>query len=187
MDRNRPLRILVVDDNDANRAFAAAVMEDEGFEVQAAASANAGLRVFSTFQPDCVLLDVKMPDKDGFEACGELRALPLGDAVTIVFVTAVRNAEIFERAIQVGGDDCIAKPVLPTELIGRVRLAVRARALSVDMVKLHENLGECRDELIRLDAVAAGFRSSSLHGALDRLTHHVDQMLTLSADAPRGA
>ena len=180
MEATRALRILVVDDNEANRAFATAAMEDEGYEVLSASSGISALHSFSTFKPDCVLLDLKMPEKDGFETCRELRALPGGAGVAVVLVTAVRTPEIFDRAIRAGADDFVAKPVLPNELVGRVRIAVRARAISTSVFELREMIAEVA-QLKRQAAGLAG--SSSLLGTIERLNDHATRMLSLIPDA----
>ena len=63
----RPPTILVVDDNEANRALAQATLEDEGYRVVLAAGGAAGIAAFQNARPDCVLLDVRMPEIDGFD------------------------------------------------------------------------------------------------------------------------
>lgn len=68
--------ILVVDDNDANRALARGALEDEGYRVVLARGGAEGIAVFEASHPDCVLLDVRMPDLDGFTVCERIRALP---------------------------------------------------------------------------------------------------------------
>lgn len=66
-------KVLVVDDNAENRALAQATLEDEGYEVLLAGSGEEALALFEAHGPDCVLLDVRMPDMDGFEVCSRRR------------------------------------------------------------------------------------------------------------------
>src|SRR5689334_20061807 len=115
--------VLVVDDNAENRALAKATLEEEDIRVVLAQSGEEGIAAFVQTQPDCILLDIRMPGMDGIVTCERIRALDGGDQVAIVFVTAQRDVETFDRAIRVGGDDFITKPFRPSELIVRVQTA----------------------------------------------------------------
>ena len=113
---NRP-RVLVVDDNQQNRALAKATLELESYEVVLASNGEEALRLFEEQAPACVLLDVRMPRMEGPETCKRLRALPGGMDVPIVFLTAARDVDTFEAALAAGGDDFLTKPVQPTEMV----------------------------------------------------------------------
>src|SRR5579859_5144968 len=98
-------KILVVDDNEVNRSLAQHTLEDEGYEVVLAAGGAEGIDAFQKEQPDCVLLDVRMPDVDGFVVCERIRALPQGSETPVLFLTALRDVDTFDRALHAGGDD----------------------------------------------------------------------------------
>src|SRR5690348_2675177 len=123
--------VLVVDDNEQNRALAKATLEMENFEVLLASRGEEALALFESNSPDCVLLDVKMPGMDGPETCRRLRALSGGKEVPVVFLTASRDVDTFEAALAAGGDDFLTKPVQTTELVLRVQTALRMRQLDV--------------------------------------------------------
>ena len=142
--------ILVVDDNEANRALAQSTLEDEGYRVLLATGGEEGIRAFETDAPDCVLLDVRMPDVDGLVACERMRALPNGKETPILFLTASRDVDTFDRALQAGGDDFLTKPIRPTELIVRVQSALKLRRMNVELREHYELLKTHRDDLIRL-------------------------------------
>jgi signal transduction histidine kinase len=142
--------ILVVDDNEANRALALHTLEDEGYRVVLATGGEEAIAVFERERPDCVLLDVRMPGVDGFAACERMRALPGGAETPIVFLTALRDIETFDRALRAGGDDFLAKPVRPTELVIRVQSALRLRRLSDELREHYALLKRQRDDLVRL-------------------------------------
>ena len=142
--------VLVVDDNAENRALAKAALEDEGIRAVLASTGEEGLVAFAQEQPDCILLDIRMPGMDGIAACERIRAMPGGDQVAIIFITAQRDVETFDRAVGAGGDDFITKPFRPGELIVRVRTALRLRRIAAERGQLSIELKRQRDELQRL-------------------------------------
>jgi len=143
-------KILVVDDNAANRALARATLDDEGYDVIEAADGEAGIQAFQAHHPDCILLDVRMPGTDGLAACARIRALPGGADVPIVFLTALRDLDTFDQALAVGGDDFLNKPVRPNELLVRVQSAVKLRRMSADLREHYDLVRHQRDDLMRL-------------------------------------
>lgn len=143
-------KILVIDDNSQNRALAQATLEDEGYVVLLASSGEEGMTAFEAERPDCVLLDVRMPGTDGFAVCSRIRALPEGADTPIIFLTALRDVDTFDRALRAGGDDYLTKPVRPTELVIRVQAALKFRRMSAELREHYELVRRQRDDLIRL-------------------------------------
>lgn len=143
-------RVLVVDDNAQNRALAQATLEDEGYEVVLASDGAAAIEAFTAHHPACILLDIQMPGMDGVTACEQIRALPGGDEVAIVFITAQRDVDTFDRALAAGGDDFLTKPVRPSELVVRVHAALRIRRLAGERSELYAQVKSQRDALQRL-------------------------------------
>jgi signal transduction histidine kinase len=142
--------ILVADDNAENRAVAKATLEDEGYDILLAADGEQAVAAFSERSPDCVLLDIKMPKMDGVAACRAIRALPGGQDVPVVFLTALRDVETFDRAQLAGGDDFMTKPYRPTELALRVQAALRLRRVASERNDLYAQVKQQRDDLQRL-------------------------------------
>lgn len=143
-------KILVVDDNEANRALATSTLEDEGYEVTVAAGGAEGIAAFERERPDCVLLDVRMPGMDGIAVCQRIRALDGGAHTPVLFLTAQRDVDTFDRAVVAGGDDFLTKPVRPTELVLRVESALKLRRMSVELREHYDLLRRQRDDLLRL-------------------------------------
>lgn len=156
-------RVLVVDDNPANRALAQGTLEDEGYGVLLAESGAEALVLFERERPDCVLLDVRMPQMDGFEVCKRIRALPSGAETPIVFLTALRDVDTFDEALRAGGDDFLTKPVRPTELVVRVQAAMQLRKLRLELREHYDLLRHQRDDLMRLQLQKERLMSFIVH------------------------
>ncbi|HEU4730212.1 MAG TPA: hybrid sensor histidine kinase/response regulator [Kofleriaceae bacterium] len=150
MDDGRPNVVLIVDDNAENRALARATLEDEGYRVVLASSGPEGVAAFARSRPDCVLLDIQMPGMDGITACRLIRESPGGRDVPIVFVTAQRDVETFDRARLAGGDDFLTKPVRPTELVLRMQVAMKLHRIATERNELFELIRRQRDDVMRL-------------------------------------
>ena len=143
-------RILIVDDNEANRALAAATLEGEDYELELCSSGPEAIAAFTARAPDCILLDIRMPGMTGIEVCEKIRALPGGAETPIVFLTAQRDVDTFDAASKVGGDDFLTKPFRPTELVLRVQAALRLRRLNAENREYYELARRQRDDLMRL-------------------------------------
>jgi signal transduction histidine kinase len=162
--------ILVVDDNLDNCALAQATLEDDDCKVIVAMSGAAALKAFETKRPDCVLLDVRMPGMDGFEVCERIRAMPGGHDIPVVFLTALRDLETFDRALRAGGDDFLTKPIRPAELLVRVQAAVRLRRMSVDLREHYDLVRRQRDDLMRVQLQKERLTSFLVHDLKNPVT-----------------
>jgi signal transduction histidine kinase len=186
-------KILVVDDNEANRSLAKATLEDEGYAVVLATGGAEGIAAFTTESPDCVLLDVRMPDIDGFGVCERLRALPRGPETPILFLTALRDVDTFDRALRAGGDDFLTKPVRPTELVVRVQTALELRRVKAELADHYTLLKRQRDDLQRLQLQKerlSAFVVHDLKNPVNTIDLHAQLLVrdkTLSADARESA
>jgi two-component system sensor histidine kinase/response regulator len=159
----RPPKILVVDDNEANRALAQGTLEDEGFEVVLASGGKAGVLAFEQDRPDCVLLDVRMPDVDGFAACQLIRSLPGGRETPVIFLTALRDVDTFDSALRAGADDFLTKPMRPAELVARVQTVLKIRRLGAELREHYALLKRQRDDLLRVQLQKERLMSFVVH------------------------
>jgi diguanylate cyclase (GGDEF)-like protein len=129
MSTSQPVRVLVVDDDGTLREIAAAMLENAGFAVETAPSGAAALAACARRLPDLVLLDVEMPDGNGYQACADIRLLPGGADVPIVMVTGFDDPASINLAYDAGATDFVVKPINWTLLAHRIRYVLRgARA-----------------------------------------------------------
>jgi two-component system cell cycle response regulator DivK len=105
------LTILYIEDNEGNRLLVRRVLEAEGYKVLEAADGPTGLEVVSQSSLDLILLDINLPEKDGYELAGELRDVPGMDEVPIVALTANVMKGDRERTLAAGCDGYIQKPI----------------------------------------------------------------------------
>lgn len=155
--------VLVADDNAENRALAKATLEDEGYTVVLANDGEQAVAAFSRESPGCILMDIRMPVLDGIAACERIRALPGGSDVAIIFLTAQREVETFDKALAVGGDDFVTKPFRPAELIVRVQTAMRLHQIATERGELVAQIKHQRDDLQRLQLQKEQFAAFLVH------------------------
>jgi len=116
-------RVLVVDDEQSITQLVSTVLRYEGFEVETASDGRAAVQAARTFRPDLVVLDVMLPDLDGFEV---YRRLANGSsAVPVLFLTARDSTEDRVHGLTLGADDYVGKPFSLEELVARVRAVLR--------------------------------------------------------------
>jgi diguanylate cyclase (GGDEF)-like protein len=123
---NRRSLVLVVDDDAALRLLMRASLEQSGFAVLEAEDGSKALQSFTERSPGIVLMDVEMPNMDGFSACAALRRLPHGQDTPVLMVTGHDDVESVDRAFEVGATDFLPKPINWALLGYRVRYLLRA-------------------------------------------------------------
>ncbi len=130
-DNEKPLppsKVLVVDDNAQNRELLEAYMEDlDGVSTLSATDGEDALAKVAADKPDLILLDVMMPRTSGFEVCKRLKSNPDTKHIPIIMVTALHEMGDIERAVEVGTDDFVTKPVNRIDLLARVTSLLRLR------------------------------------------------------------
>ena len=143
-ETSRPNRILVVDDEATVRQLARMSLATVGFEVYEAVDGPSALSAAAHISPDCILLDVAMPDMSGLEACRALRADPRTAQCTILMLTIGNDPRDKIEAFTSGADDYIIKPFSPRNLVNRVHSAIRRRRedLRPNLPLEHQSAGD---------------------------------------------
>ena len=130
-------RVLVVDDVLPNVKLLEAKLSSEYFDVITAMDGPTALERIAEHPPDIVLLDVMMPNMDGFEVCRRIRKNPKSAHIPVVMVTALSDTEDRVRGLEAGADDFLTKPVNDVALFARVRSLVRLKMM-MDELRLRE-------------------------------------------------
>ncbi|MCS6975653.1 MAG: response regulator [Gemmatales bacterium] len=120
-------RILIADDNPQGVELLEAYLSEMDCDIRTAADGEETLRVVGEWQPDLILLDVMMPRISGFEVCKRLRSNPRTRDIAVLMVTALDQPSDIDRAVEVGTDDFLTKPINKTELLLRVRSLLKGR------------------------------------------------------------
>ena len=127
-------RLLLVDDEENLRSMLEAALRHLGFDVQSAATGREALAAVAADQPAVIVLDVMLPDLDGFEVCRRLRTE--GTRTPVLFLTARDGTEDKVRGLTLGGDDYLVKPFSLEELVARVQAVLRRSGLAQPDVRL---------------------------------------------------
>jgi putative two-component system response regulator len=126
-------RILVVDDLEANRKLLGSLLTRDGYWVTFAEDGRAALDMVARDQPDLVLMDVMMPNLNGFDACLTIKRNPITRLTPVVLITALQNSEDRIRGLDAGADDFLSKPFNAHELRARVRSLIRIKRYTDDL------------------------------------------------------
>src|ERR1700704_2120145 len=113
--------LLVVDNQESNIQVVGAALGRLGFEILPANSGAQAFQRLAVRRPDLILLDLLMPEMDGFEVCRRIRENPEWTEIPIIFLSAADNKDMVVRALEGGGVDYVMKPFDTAELISRVR------------------------------------------------------------------
>lgn len=116
----RKSHILVVDDAETHRFLLRNIVVEMGYQPVLAESGAQALKVFPRCNPALVLLDISMPEMDGYEVCRRLREDPNAGDIPIIFTSAFENAEEIIKVFEAGGTDYVMKPFIPEVIRARV-------------------------------------------------------------------
>ncbi len=122
-----PKRILVVDDDPQLQRLMQLTLKRQGYDVILASSGEEAISQVIAKKPDLILMDVMMPDMDGFEATKRIRRLPEGRNIPVIFLSALTQVDAKIKGLRVGGSDYVTKPVNIPELLARIEAHLRTQ------------------------------------------------------------
>jgi len=156
--------ILLVDDTPANLQILSQILAKQGYKIRPAISGQLALKSIQLTLPDLILLDIKMPDMDGYQVCEKLKADDRTRDIPIIFISAL--SELFDKikAFSLGGVDYITKPFQPEEVLTRVETHLKRH-------QLQQQLQTSQQELIQFEKLA------SLRQQIAGLAHEINKPL----------
>ena len=143
-----PARILITEDNPQGAELLEAFLAETPHDTKVAANGEDALRLIADWKPDVVLLDIMMPRLSGFEVCRSIRANPATRNIGVIMVTALDQHADVDRAVDVGTDDFLTKPIHKAELLLRVRALLRARKQPTDTARTLEYVRAVEENLL---------------------------------------
>lgn len=151
--------ILIVDDTPNNLRVLSSILQEQGYEIRKAVNGKMAIRSVQADPPDLVLLDIKMPDMDGYEVCSQLKAMEATRDIPVIFLSALDDVFNKVLAFQVGGVDYITKPFQVEEVLVRVKTHLTLRRLTKDLelrveertVELTHTLNELQQTQVQLE------------------------------------
>lgn len=148
-ERTKP-NILLVDDRAENLLVLEGVLDGEGYNLHKANSGPEALRIVLKQPFDLILLDVQMPDMDGFEVARLLRGKKESKEIPIIFITAIsKEAKYVSKGFELGAENYLFKPIDPTILKEKVRNAIQYYRYKRQMKVYEEQLREKRKERVK--------------------------------------
>ncbi len=165
---NKPLRLLIADDNDSDRLILRTILEKQGHIVFSASDGAEALVIFEKESPDLILLDALMPVMNGFEAARAIKLAAYGDLVPIIFITSLKDAASLADCLKAGGDDFISKPYNRIILHAKIQAHARMRRLHEMVQEQRDKISQHNDHLIREQEVAKAVFDNIAHsGCID--------------------
>ncbi|SDX07158.1 two-component system, unclassified family, sensor histidine kinase and response regulator [Lutibacter oricola] len=133
-------RILIIDDNPINLKVVALVLEAAGYEFRMAKSGLAALSILEKSKPDLILLDIQMPEIDGFETFKRIKENSTNSEIPIIFLTAHTDNEVIQKVFGCGGADIATKPFNSDELLARIKTHIKLKKQSEELFRLKEEM-----------------------------------------------
>lgn len=141
-------KVLIVDDNPVNIQLIRQILEMDDYQTESAKSGQQALDLISEFEPDLILLDVMMPEMDGYETCRRLKMLSDYKDIPVIFVTAKGAVQDIAKGFEMGAVDYITKPIFMEDVLARVRTHVQLYLLNSENKTLLDKVIETNSALV---------------------------------------
>ncbi len=176
--------ILIVDDTPAILALLYEQLEQNDFSVMVAESGTSALQRIRRIKPDLILLDVLMPNLDGFETCRRLKADPATQEIPVIFMTGLHDINEMVHGFAVGGVDYITKPLQMPEVLARVHTHLTIRQLQQQLQEQNELLEQRvheRTQALQAEINRRRQQEAEKQKLLDMVSKQSDQLRSLTA------
>ena len=184
---DRPFDILIVDDTPANLRLLAQLLTEHGYRVRAVLNGQRAIEAAQAQVPDLILLDVMMPDLDGYAVCQRLKSLPLTREVPVIFISALDEADDKVKAFTAGGVDYVTKPFEPREILARVQTHLMLHRLAHQLEAVNAEQAEQLDELAARNEDLDAFAHTVAHdikSPMAVISGYADLLLEAFDDLP---
>jgi two-component system, sensor histidine kinase and response regulator len=179
--------ILVVDDTIENLRLLASMLNGQGYEVRPVTNGKQALAAIERDPPDLILLDISMPEMDGYEVCRRLMTLERCRDIPVIFLTAQSEMDSRVKAFNVGGVDYITKPFQLEEVFARIRTHLRLRKLQAELEERNRHLQENNARLTELEKLRDDLIHMVVHDMRSPLSNIQIRLDMLVADLPEGS
>ena len=157
-------QLLVVDDNPATLYATSRVLRNAGFQVMTADSGMKAIETASTHPVDLIVLDINLPDLDGFEVCRRVRTIPASSTVRVVYLSASFVDDVHRvEGYEAGADAFLTHPVEPMVLVATIRALLRTRAVELQLEQLLQRERSVREEAERANRAKDEFLATLSH------------------------
>jgi len=165
----QPANILVVDDTAANLQVLAGMLKERGYKVRPVPSGKLALLAARRDPPDLILLDINMPEMNGYQVCEQLKADDLLRGIPIIFISALTEQLDKVKAFAIGGVDYLTKPFQMEELHARVETHLKLRRLQIESEETNARLAKANDRMSRDLKAAARIQEMFLPREMPRV------------------
>ena len=182
---HKKYKILVAEDQNQNVLILQKILSTEKYELTVADNGFEAINALEKFVPDLILLDVMMPEMDGFTTIQNIKSNPLYNKIPIIFLTSQREADSISKGFDYGAVDYVFKPFNAKELLSRISTHIEISELrnnleqqvenrSIEIIKMHKNLLATHQELIFRLGQAAEFRDNETGLHIQRIGHYAN-------------
>ena len=154
------INILIVDDTPINLRILSAILSKQGYKIRQALSGKLALMTIEKNPPDIILLDISMPEMDGYEVCSQIKANPITYEIPVIFISALDDTSAKVKAFEVGGADYITKPFKSQEVLARLENQINIRQLQKQLTEQNFQLQKIAEREKLLGQISQRIRQS---------------------------
>ncbi len=184
IEDNNQINILAVDDVESNLLFLVDILKIDNYHVIPASSALRAQELIAENMPDLILLDIQMPDMDGFQLCQQLKSEASTEEIPIIFISGLNNCESIVHGFDAGAVDFITKPFKAKEVLARVRTHLALRRLKHSLEEKNEQVRTSLEHKSELQSqLLASEKMASLGRAVAGIAHELNTPMGLCVTA----